>query len=249
MQELHPARDRSSNPLFQVLFVLQNNLSREKTLSGLTVEPLYVHNGTAKFDLTLSVFEEQNRLRGFLEYSTDLFEAPTISRMLGNFQTLLQGIVANPNLRLSELPLLTQAEKNRLLVEWNDTETDYSSDRCLHELVEAQVERTPDAIAVVSEERQLTYYELNFKANQLAHYLRKHGVGSDVLVGICVERSVEMIVGLLGILKAGGAYLPLDSAYPNERLAFMLGDSQASMLQLRSGWGVRYSIIAHGSLR
>ena len=150
--------------------------------------------------------------------------------MAGHYQMMLEGIAANPDLRLSELPLLTEAERHKLLVEWNNTGADYPRDKCIHELFEEQVEKTPDAIAVVFEDQQLTYRELNDKANQLAHYLRKQGVGPEVLVGICVERSLEMIIGVLGILKAGGAYVPLDPTYPKERLSFMISDTQAPVL-------------------
>ncbi|MBI4524484.1 MAG: amino acid adenylation domain-containing protein [Deltaproteobacteria bacterium] len=150
--------------------------------------------------------------------------------MLGHFHTLLKGIVANPEQRLSDLPLLTEPERHQLLVEWNDTDRDYPRDKCIHQLFESQVERTPEAVAVVFEDQQLTYKELNRRANQLAHYLRKLGVGPEVLVGICLDRSLEMVVGLLGILKAGGAYVPLDPEYPKERLEFMLGDTRAPVL-------------------
>ncbi len=163
-------------------------------------------------------------------YDSCRFEAATISRMLGHLQTLLSGMVTNPEQRISALPLLTEAERHQLLVEWNNTQTPYPRDKCIHQLFEAQVQRTPDAVAVVFEDQQLTYRELNRRANQLAHYLLALGVGPEVLVGLCVERSIEMVVGLLGILKAGGAYVPLDPAYPKERLAYMLNDLQVSVL-------------------
>ena len=143
---------------------------------------------------------------------------------------MLEAIVANPQQRIDQLPLLTPSEQQQLLVEWNDTQVDYPQDKCIHQLFEKQVERTPDAVAVVFEDQQLTYNELNSRANQLAHYLRSLGVGADVLVGICVERSLEMVVGLLGILKAGGAYVPLDPEYPTERLSFMLEDAQIKVI-------------------
>jgi amino acid adenylation domain-containing protein/non-ribosomal peptide synthase protein (TIGR01720 family) len=167
---------------------------------------------------------------GALEYNTDLFDAAAIGRMLGHFQTLLEGIVADPQQHVSNLPILTQPERHTLLVEWNHTQVDYPKDVCVHQLFEAQVEQTPEAMAVVFEDQQLTYRELNRRANQVAHHLRSLGVGSDVLVGICVERSLEMVVGLLGILKAGAAYVPLDPSYPAERLAFMLEDAQVPIL-------------------
>jgi len=182
------------------------------------------------FDLTLSIMEETEKLRGELEYNSALFESTTITRMLGHYQTLLEHIVANPDQHIGELPLLTETERRQLLVEWNDTQTDYPADLCIHQLFEVQVARTPDATAVTFENQQLTYSELNARANQLAHYLSKVGVGPEVLVGICVERSLEMVIGLLGILKAGGAYVPLTPSYPKERLAFMLEDAQVSVL-------------------
>jgi non-ribosomal peptide synthetase component F len=170
----------------------------------------------------------------------------------GHFQTLLESIVANPEQRLCDLPLLTESDRHQLLVEWNDTQTKYLKDSCIHRLFEEQVEQTPDAIAIVFEDEQLTYRELNIRANKLAHHLQQLGVVPDVLVGICLERSIEMIVGLLGILKAGGAYLPLDPTYPQERLNFMLEDAQISILLTHSllaplfnrsfseeGWGDR----------
>lgn len=165
-----------------------------------------------------------------VEYSTDLFDAATIRRMLDHFEVLLEGIVADPDQRLSTLGLLTEAERHRLLSEWNDTAIDYVNDRCIHKLFEAQAALTPELVAVVFEQEQITYRELNGRANQVAHYLRKRGVGPDVLVGILMERSVEMVVGLLGVLKAGGAYLPLDAAYPDHRLSFMLEDAAAPLI-------------------
>ena len=234
VEELRPERDPSRSPLFQVMFVLQNMPRTALELAGVTVTPLEVDSGTAKFDLTLSMAEAAGALAATLEYNTDLFDHDAIERMVGHFRILLEGIVANPEQRLSELPLLTEAERRQLLVEWNDTKRDYPKDKCVHELFEEQVERTPDAVAVVFEDTQLTYRELNRRANQLAHYLQKLGVGPEALVGVCVERSLEMVVGLLGILKSGGAYVPLDPAYPKERLAFMVADSQAAVLLTQS---------------
>jgi amino acid adenylation domain-containing protein len=165
-----------------------------------------------------------------VSYDCSRFEAATIRRMLGHLQNLLEGVVADPEQRISGLPLLTEPERRQLLVEWNHTQCGYPEDRCIHELFEAQAEKTPEAVAVVFEGQQLTYRELNARANQLAHYLRKRGVGPEVLVGLCLERSLEMVVGLLGVLKAGGAYVPLDPAYPRERLAFMLEDAKVPVL-------------------
>src|SRR4029450_370496 len=168
-------------------------------------------------------------LRGSLQYSTDLFDAATIAQLTGHLQTLLEGIVGNPEQRISHLPILTQAGEHQLLVE-SDTQRDYPKDKCIHQLFETQVEKSPDAVAVTFEDQRLTYRELNARTNQLAHYLQELGVGPEVLVGICMERSLEMMIALLGILKAGGAYVPLDPEYPQERLAFMLEDAQPAVL-------------------
>jgi amino acid adenylation domain-containing protein len=181
------------------------------------------------YPLTLTVYPESELILK-IDYDSSRFDAETIGRILGHLETLLNGFIANPQQCLGRLPLLTAAEKHQLLVEWNDTEADYPKDKCIHQLFEEQVERTPDNVALVFEDEQLTYQELNAKANQLAHYLQKLGVGPEVLVGICVERSLEMVVGLLGILKAGGAYVPLDPKYPKDHLAFMLSDAQVSVL-------------------
>jgi microcystin synthetase protein McyA len=230
VEELQPQRNLSHTPLFQVMFVLQNAPMSALELPSLTLSYLPIDNGTAKFDLTLDMTETVEGILGTFEYNTDLFQESTIKRMAGHLQTLLEGIVANPQQRLSELSLLTASEEHQLLCEWNSTEVIYSTDKCIHELFAAQVERTPDAVAVVYENQQLTYKELNAKANQLAHYLRSLGVKPEVLVGICVERSLDMAIGLLAILKAGGAYVPLDPNYPQERIAFILEDTQTSVL-------------------
>nr|MDZ8289085.1 amino acid adenylation domain-containing protein [Nostoc sp. ChiSLP01] len=227
---LQPERDLSHTPLFQVMFAFQNVPVSGVELTGLTVSSLTTESETAKFDLTLLMQNTATGLVGMWEYNTDLFDASTIERITGHFVTLLEGILANPQQPISQLPLLTEVEQQQLLVEWNDTQADYPQDLCIHQLFEEQVQRTPDAVAVVFEDQQLTYHQLNCRANQLAHYLRSLGVGAEVLVGICVERSLEMVVGLLGILKAGGAYVPLDPEYPIDRLRFMLEDSQVSVL-------------------
>ncbi|KYC36593.1 non-ribosomal peptide synthetase [Scytonema hofmannii PCC 7110] len=227
---LNPERNLSQMvPLFQVKFDLQSAQVEPLELLDLTVTPLVLDNGTAKFELRFNLQETNRGIKGLVEYSTDLFDATTINRMVKHFQTLLEGIIANPEQRLSELPLLTEPEQQTLLVEWNNTQINYSQ-QCIHQLFEAQVECTPDATAVVFEDEQLTYRELNARANQLAHYLRKLGVEPEVLVGICVERSLDMVIGLLGILKAGGAYVPLDPTYPQERLAFILENAQVQVL-------------------
>ncbi|ETX03398.1 MAG: hypothetical protein ETSY1_00110 [Candidatus Entotheonella factor] len=238
VDELAVERNLSHSPLFQVLFVWQD-LPQPVALGEMQMVPLDLTTVTSKFDLTFFLGEAEPEagggLRGLVEYNTDLFERATICRMIGHFQQLLHGILDNPDQAVRQLPLLTEAERLQLLVEWNDTETLDSSDLCLHHMFEQQVARTPDAIAVVFEQHQLTYRELNRRANRLAHHLLALGVGPDVLVGLYVERSLEMVVGLLAILKAGGAYVPLDPAYPEERLSYMLADARVQVLLTQEG--------------
>ncbi|MCI0387273.1 MAG: condensation domain-containing protein, partial [Acidobacteria bacterium] len=239
VEELNPERDMSHPSLFQVMLILQN-VPRELEIGeqGLTLNTLKLDKKTSNFDLTLTLVEEAKGLSVTAEYNTDLFEAATIDRLLEHYQILLEGISVDPDQRISTIALLPKAEKQRLLEEWNDSNADLLLEQGIHQLFEAQVEKAPDAIAVVAEDRHLTYGELNRRANQLAHYLRKRGVGPEVLVGICLERSLEMVVGVLGILKAGGVYVPLDPAYPEERLAFMIEDAQMPML-LTNDCGLR----------
>ncbi|HXH09698.1 MAG TPA: amino acid adenylation domain-containing protein [Alphaproteobacteria bacterium] len=232
--EVAPERSRSHNPLFQVMLVFQNTPEGVLELPGLMISPLEVETGTAKCDLSMFVWESQDGIAGYIEFNSDLFDPETIDRFVGHFQTLLEGVVARPETSIATLPLLTEAERHELVVEWNDTARDFPRELCLHELIEQQVERTPDAVAVVDGRAEFTYGELNRRANQLAHRLRALGVGPDVLVGVLVERSVEMVVALLGVLKAGGAYVPLDPSYPMERMAFMLSDSAAPVLITQS---------------
>ncbi|MDF5714253.1 MAG: amino acid adenylation domain-containing protein, partial [Rhizonema sp. NSF051] len=238
VEKLQPERNLSYTPLFQVMFQLQNTPTTTLELPSLTLSPLEFDKETAKFDLTLSMVEIKQGLIGTLEYNTDLFNTATITRMLGHFQSCLEGIVINPDQQISKFPILSEAERQQLLVEWNNTQADYPIKQCIHNLFEAQLERAscggttlmPDTIAVIFEDQHLTYQELNIKANQLAHHLRSLGVGPEVLVGICVERSLEMMIGLLGILKAGGAYVPLDPSYPQERLTLILEDAKPLVL-------------------
>ena len=241
VEKLRPERRLGRTPLFQAMLVLQDTRRPTLRLPDLTVSPIEVDRGTAMFDLTLSLVETADGLAGYLEYSTDLFEATTAGRMLGHFRTLLEGIVADPRGRLSGLPLLTEGERHQLLVEWNATASAYPRDACLHHLFEGQVERSPDAVAAVCGDETLTYRELNRRANRLAHSLRGRGVGPDVLVAVCMERSLEMLVGLIGTLKAGGAYIPLDPTYPAERLAFMLEDAQARILLTQEHMAGRFA--------
>nr|WP_246357067.1 non-ribosomal peptide synthetase/type I polyketide synthase [Pyxidicoccus fallax] len=229
------SRGRDLNPLFRASFVLENVHFPDFNLPGLTCSMKTQRAdgavaGTAKFELGLTMIESQGALSATIEYATDLFDAATIERIAGHFRVLAEGLVANPKVRLSQLPLLTEAERRQLLVTWNETAAEFPRERCIHELFEAQVQKSPDAVALVFEGRQLTYRELNERANQLAHHLRALGVGPEVLVGLCVERSLEMVIGLFGILKAGGAYVPLDPTYPADRLAYMVDNAQARVL-------------------
>jgi len=228
-------------PLFQVMFELnpldslplgdENSATLNQEQSSLVVNSLKLENETTtKLDLALVLKETLEGVDGYIEYNANLFEAATIDRLICHFQTLLEGIVTDPEQRISDLPLLTVAERQTLLVDWNQTQKDYPKSACIHQLFEAQVERTPEAVAITFEDKSLTYRQLNGKANQLAHYLQARGVKPDVLVALCVERSLEMVVGLLGILKAGGGYVPLDPAYPPDRVSFMLSDAQVPVL-------------------
>jgi amino acid adenylation domain-containing protein len=230
VEAVQPERALSHSPLFQVILNLDNTPEKSYRLSGLAVERIPADNGTAKLDIVISLREFSDGLRGTAEYNTDLFETGTIERMMRHFERLLEGIVANPDQPLGTLALLNEAERHQLLVEWNDSAAHYPKDQCIPQLFEAQVERAPDAVAVSFEGGHLSYRELNARANQLAHHLRKLGVGPETLVGTCLERSVEMVIGVLAILKAGGAYVPLDPTYPKDRLAFMLEDTQMPVL-------------------
>jgi amino acid adenylation domain-containing protein len=228
MKELQPERNAGQNTLFQVLFALEP--ASPALPSGWNVQPISVETGSARCDLSLILTEYPEGLQGYFEYRSDLFDPATIERMAGHWLTLLEAAVAHPGEQLTTLPILTERERHQLLVEWNATQATYPRDTPLHQLIEEQVERTPNAIAVSFGDQRLTYRELNQQANRLAHYLREKGVGPDVLVGIFVERSLEMVVGLLGILKAGGAYVPIDPTYPAERIAVMLSDAQVPAL-------------------
>ena len=260
VKELQPERDLSYNPLFQVMFALQKQLPTTQSASSITWEigkpgdrclderslaPDGVlkdtashnagsHRNCSMFDLTLDLVETATGIEGHFEYNTDLFDRETIARMANNWQTLLMGMVANPEQSIDRLPLLSATEK-QTLIDWNQAK-DYSRYRNIQQLFEAQVKRTPNAVAVVFQNEQLTYSQLNQQANQLAHYLQSLGVTAETLVGICIEKSLEAIVGLWGILKAGGAYVPLDPAYPEERLAYIVEDANISVLLTKTKW-------------
>jgi amino acid adenylation domain-containing protein len=229
VEELEVQRSLSHTPLFQVMFGLQLVETSDLNLSGLDLNQVDPERTTAKFDLSVDLLEVASGVQGMVEYSTDLFEEQTIRRMLGHFEELLKGAVENPELRVSELPLLQAAERTRLLIEWNQTASKYSDEQIVAR-IEKQVVRTPETIALIYGEERVSYSQLNERANQLAHYLESLGARPESIVGVCMERSVEMVVALLGILKAGAAYLPLDPEYPPRRLTHMLEDSQVDVL-------------------
>jgi len=243
VEVLQPERDLARTPLFQVMFVLQNAPQSGLQLGPANLTQFNISGNTAKFDLTLSLGEISSGLQGSLAYNTDIFTASTTQRMLGHFQTLLSGIVAEPQQRISELSLLSPNERRQLLAEWTRTET-VSPRKVLHERFEAQAARTPAAPALSCEGRRLTYRELNSRANQLAAYLQKLGVGPESRVALCLERSLEMVIALLGVLKAGATYVPLDPDYPADRLSFMLADSQAAVLITQKN--LREKLANHG---
>jgi amino acid adenylation domain-containing protein len=230
---VQPERHTSYSPLFQVMLVLQN-APMNLALPGLQLELVPHECVSAKFDITLTLTEDKQGLHGSFEYNTDLFDASTIKRMAGHFTHLLQSIVEDPERAVGELAMLGKAERQQLVHTFNDTAKVYPNVRpdtqTLHQLFEAQVARAPARVAVVYEGDSLTYAELNARANQLARHLRSVGVGPDVLVGLCTERSLEMIVGLYGILKAGGAYVPLDPTYPTDRLATIVSDARPAAI-------------------
>jgi amino acid adenylation domain-containing protein len=234
VEELLPARDLSRSPLFQALFTLQNAPLDALRLPGLSFQPLPADSATSKFDLSLFLSESPEGFSGVFEYNTDLFDASTLQRMAGHFQVLLESVLANPDAPLSSATILSPSERHQLLVEWNATNADFPADTCLHHLFEAQVRRTPEATAVISEQGRLTYRELDARSNQLARRLRSMGVGPESRIGLCVERNPDMLVALLAILKAGGAYVPLDPSYPKERLAWLLEDAQGPALLAHS---------------
>ena len=233
VEALQPERNLSFNPLFQVLFNHQTQASghdQAEPLPGLQVSGLAWDGHTAQFDLSLNTHESAEGLAASFTYATDLFEPATLARMAGHWLNLLDGMTQDTQQRIGQLPLLDDQEQQAVIHDWNATARDYPSQRCVHQLIEAQVARTPDAPALVFGQQRLSYAQLNRRANRLAHRLIAAGVGPDVLVGLALERSIEMVVGLLAVLKAGGAYVPLDPEYPRERLAYMLEDSGVKLL-------------------
>jgi amino acid adenylation domain-containing protein len=230
VEELQPRRDPSRNPLFQVVFAFQNVPRPSPSFNHLELTRIKTDRASTRFDLEVHLQEVEDGLRGRFVYNTALFESRTIARVTQHFRTLLDAIVTNPDVRLSQIELLTNEERRQILVEWNRTGTDYPREASIVELFEARATATPEALAVAFGEERLTYRQLNERANRLAHHLIQLGVRPGVLVGICVERSLDMIVGFLGILKGGGAYVPLEPSYPRERLAFMLNDAKVPVL-------------------
>lgn len=231
VEHLSIQRDMSFSPVFQVMFVLQNSTIDEAfNLAGVNVESVKTSPGTSKFDMTLQFSEESGVLYGDLEFATDLFNESTIAKFVAHYEALIDAILASPNEAIGELNILTQIEKEVLLGDYNATDAVFPTDSTMHGLFEAQVKVTPNAIALVYDNERLTFAQLNTRANQLARHLKSLGVSNETLVGVCLHRNVEMIVGLLGILKAGGAYVPLDPNYPADRVAFMLEDTQAPVL-------------------
>ena len=250
VQELHPERAASDMPFARVIFMTQSSsFERMQWRSGkheagtvhtrgrngapggfLEIQFLDAHNASSKFELSLNVQETALGLAVHAEYNTGLFAESTVERLLQHFEILLEGIDANPARRLSELPILSDAEKRQLLVEWNNTASNYPREKTIHELFEETAAQTPDALAAVFGTRSISYAELNTRANQLAHYLRRYKIKPNTPIGLCFEPSVEMVVGMLAILKTGGAYVPLDPGYPQERLAFMLEDTKTPVV-------------------
>ncbi len=230
LQDINPERNLNQAPLFQVMFAFQDVPAQPLKIPGLDVRRASVNRHVAIYDLCFSLRDEPDGLKQSLVYSTDLFESATMERLLDHYRVLLEAVVANPDQSILQLPILLRAEWHQVVVEWNNAAQAYPSEKCIHSLFEAQAQTTPDAVAVVSEVERLTYRELNERSNQLARYLRKMHVGADIPVGICFDRSLDMMVGILGILKAGGAYVPLDHDYPIERIRFMLEDTKAPVL-------------------
>ena len=245
VEELQPERDLSRNPLFQVVFALQNAPVEQLELPEITLTPWHIDFGTSRFDLEFHLWEPSRQgsevglsnlweslkagISGFVAYSTDLFEPETIARFVEHFQRILEAVVIDPNQRLSELPILSEIEENQLLIDWNDTAIEYEQG-CIHQVFEAQAKQTPDAVVAVFANQELTYQELDERANQLAHYLQQQSIVPDSLIGVCLERSLDMLVAILGILKAGAAYVPIDPDYPTDRIRFMLDDAQVPLV-------------------
>jgi amino acid adenylation domain-containing protein len=249
VEELKLERDLGYDPVFQSAFAFQNTSMPMVKLPGLEIKIVGVTKGVSRFDITLSLsqvdrredIDVENAIFGYLEYNTDLFDESTIDRMVSSFVCLLEGIIANPEQQVALLPILTLEDRQLLLEQWNDTVADFPENLFLQRIFEEQAERTPDAVTAVFGDQHITYRQLNHRSNQLAHHLRKHGVGPEAVVGICIKRSMDMLTGILGILKSGGAFLALDPAYPEERVSFMLSDSRVAYLLTREQEAASFS--------
>ncbi len=240
VEELNPQRNLSVTPLFQVMFQLQNAPMPAVNISGLTIIPIQIDTGFSQVDLSLTLWEKAGVMKGTFEYSTDLFEIDTIQRMTGHFQALLDAILDNVDREISQIPMLSEEESRCLLVQWNDTDCDYPTDLCIYRLFEVCAARNPGEVAVIFDGERLSYSELNRQANRLAHLLQEMNVGTETLVGICMENSLALIVGVIGILKAGGAYIPMDSTYPDGRLMSILKDARPPVLVTQASYLDRF---------
>lgn len=234
VEELQPGRDLGRTPLFQVMLAMQNTPAQEWSLPSVSLRIEDVENETAKFDLALALYEREHEIQGTIRYSMELFAAATMQRLARHFRQVLESMAQNPQQLVHEIPLLTEEERSQVLVEWNRTERQYPKARCIHHFFEQQVQRTPESTAIVYEDRELTYEEVNRRANQLAHHLRKLGARPDVRISICLERTPEMIVAILAVLKAGAAYVPIDPAYPPERILYILEDARPKIMLTES---------------
>jgi amino acid adenylation domain-containing protein len=240
VEELNPQRNLSVTPLFQVLFQLQNAPMPPARIAGLTITPIQVDAGFSQVDLSLTMWEDEGIMKGTFEYSTDLFETSAILRMIGHFQTLLDGIIDDENQKISRLPMLTEGEARQLLKEWNDTDCDYPAAACIYQLFETTGEKHGHEVAVIFDKGQMTYSELNRQANQLARYLQRFGVKAESLAAICLDNCLELVVGIMAILKAGGGYIPMDPGYPDQRLQAILWEASPSVLLTQAGYLSRF---------
>ncbi len=234
VEKLNVARDFSRNPLFDVMFTLQNVDMGEIEVAGIKLKPHNLENRISKFDMTVEAVELVNSMSINIQYCTKLFSRTTIERMYRHLENIIQAVTENIDIKLSQVDMLTEEERQQILIDFNNTKADYPKDKTIHQLFEEQAEKTPDNIAVVYEDKSLTYRELNERANQVARVLRNKGVSTDNIVTIMVERSLQLIVGIIGILKAGGAYLPIDPSYPSDRIQYMLADSGTRILLTQS---------------
>lgn len=246
VEHLSPERSLSHSPLFQVMFQLDNKSVESIEVEGLKIDVVDVEGGTSRFDLTLIMREGDQGLTAVMEYNTDLYDAATIGKLLSHYGQILEEALLDPDKKIVDIELLNEQERNRLVDEWNDREREYPRERSIPEILEEEVERHPDRVALVFNDQHITYGDLNGRANQLAHLLRGEGVSNEVLVGLCLDKSIEMVISLLGILKSAGAYVPLDPQYPMYRTALVLDDSQTSLVVTESGFT---DILPEGDVR